>query len=77
MATSPLKLRSEPKKPGPKPKGFARFNLLLEPAVAEWAMEQPEGLSGIIRRCLRAEHERAHNDDAPARPRPTVAAVGD
>ncbi len=61
------------KRRGPKPKGFVRFNLLLEPDVAEWAMDQPDGLSGTIRRCLRAEREAY---EAPARDR-RAAAVGD
>ena len=47
------------RKPGPKPKAKTQqYALMLEPDPAEWAKEQPGGLSEFVRRLLREAYER-------------------
>jgi hypothetical protein len=45
-------------KPGPRPQGYVRIQVLVPPALAEWAKAQPEGLSKLIRQVLTDEHQR-------------------
>lgn len=47
-----------PLRPGPVPKGRARYNMFLPPALGDWAKAHPEGLSGLIRRLLADERRR-------------------
>jgi hypothetical protein len=46
------------RKPGPRPKGYKRINVFLPRDLADWAMDQPEGLSGLLRRLLIEEYQR-------------------
>lgn len=46
------------KRPGPVPQGFGRYNVTLEPDLAEWAKYQPGGMSETIRRLLREAKEK-------------------
>jgi hypothetical protein len=46
------------RKPGPRPKGYTRQHIFLPEDLAEWAKNQDEGLSGLIRRLLAAERQR-------------------
>lgn len=49
----------EKRKPGRKSiPGTERYNVVLEQSVAGWAMNTPEGLSGMIRRLLAQEKAR-------------------
>ena len=49
-----------PRKPGRPKSGnkVRKVTVMLPPDLHDWAMQQPEGLSGLIRRLLR--DERAH-----------------
>jgi hypothetical protein len=40
------------RKPGPIPKGYKRHNIFLPLDLAEWAKQQPNGMSELIRRLL-------------------------
>ena len=48
----------EPKKRGPKPKGYEDTHVLIPPDLLEWAKDQPEGFAGLVRALLREEHRR-------------------
>ena len=43
------------KKTGPKPRGYKATSVQLVPEVLEWAITQPEGLSGLVRELLERE----------------------
>jgi hypothetical protein len=43
------------KKTGPKPRGYKATSVQLMPEVLEWATQQPEGLSGLVRQLLEQE----------------------
>jgi hypothetical protein len=48
------------KRPGPVPgPPTAKYTVLLEPELAEWAKTQPGGLSELVRRLLREARETA------------------
>ena len=47
--------RGRPKGTG---QGLEKFQVSLDPSDAEWGKAQPEGLSKILRRLLRAERQR-------------------
>lgn len=53
MEETPLKRKPGPV-PGPKTE---RYQVLLEPELAEWGKQQPGGLSELIRRLLREARE--------------------
>jgi len=55
------------KRRGPKPRLGVQVSthVLLPPELMEWAKDQPEGLSGLIRQLLAAERERREKGDAP------------
>jgi hypothetical protein len=63
MESSPLR-----RKPGPRPKGFQRAHVFIPRDLLEWAIEQPEGLSGTIRRALEEFQKRR-----PAPPSPPAS----
>ena len=49
-----------PKRRGPSPKGkrpFVKTSIMVEPDSLEWAKSQPEGLSGMVRECIRKNYE--------------------
>lgn len=39
-------------------RGLERYNLYLDPEIAEWAKQQREGLSGLLRDLLAEERHR-------------------
>lgn len=43
---------------GPVPHGYVRGQIVLQPDLLEWAKNQPEGLSGLVRQLLQAERQR-------------------
>jgi hypothetical protein len=48
------------KRPGPLPKGkkpFVKTSVMVDPAYLEWAKSQPEGLSGMIRECIKSNYD--------------------
>jgi hypothetical protein len=46
-------------KPGPVPgPETKKFNILIEPDLADWGKRQPGGLSELIRRLLKEERDR-------------------
>ena len=47
------------RKPGRPKRGtnFRKFTVMLPPALHEWAMQHPEGLSGLTRRLLQQERD--------------------
>lgn len=49
QASNPIKKR------GPVSRGSARGNILLPQDLLDWAKNQPEGLSGLVRTLLAAE----------------------
>lgn len=53
---------SPQRKPGRPKSGrtVAKFTVMLPPWLHEWAMEHPEGFTGLVKRLLLAEHTRAH-----------------
>ncbi len=51
-------VRSQPKKRGPVKRDYVSTHVMLPPALIDWAKEQPEGLSGLLRRILTQEHKR-------------------
>jgi hypothetical protein len=50
-----------PRKPGRPKRGHTvrKFTVMLPPDLHEWAMQQPEGISGLVRRLLTAEREKS------------------
>jgi len=47
------------KRPGPvKKKGRTQYSVILDADLAEWAKDQPNGLSGMIRQLLEAERKK-------------------
>ena len=59
MKTNPPR---EPAPRGRPNKGRKRFNLYIETELAEWAKQQPEGLSTLVRLLLAAERQRRGQD---------------
>lgn len=43
---------------GPVPQGGERYNVILDPDLAEWAKHQPGGMSETLRRLLREAKEK-------------------
>jgi hypothetical protein len=43
------------KRNGPIPKGYQATSVQLVPEVLQWAVKQPEGLSGLVRKLLEQE----------------------
>jgi hypothetical protein len=43
---------TQPKKRGPIPRGYVSTHVMLPPEMIDWAKEQPEGLSGIVRHAV-------------------------
>jgi hypothetical protein len=43
---------------GPIPKGFVQTSIQITPDLQQWALRQPEGLSGLVRQLLTEEMER-------------------
>ena len=57
--------QTPPKRRGPSPKGkraFVKTSIMVDPDSLEWAKGQPEGLSGMVRECIRKNYE-AHRAD--------------
>ena len=56
-----MNLEKKRKKPGrtpaPGPPNYKR-NILLPDELTDWAKEQPEGLSGLVRKLLEDERKR-------------------
>ena len=57
----------------PAGRNVQRYNITLNPETAEWARDEPEGLSGILRICL---NEFRNRREGNARGR-AVSPVGD
>ena len=52
--------QTPPKRRGPSPKGkraFVKTSIMVDPDSLEWAKGQPEGLSGMVRECIRRNYE--------------------
>ena len=56
MSDAPPRRRKPGPVPGPETQ---KYNVLLEPALAEWGKKQPGGLSELVRRLLRQAYEQA------------------
>jgi hypothetical protein len=52
------------RKPGRPKSGnkVEKFTVMLPPWLHEWAMQHAEGLSGLVRRLLLAEHAKGSRD---------------
>lgn len=48
----------EPKKRGPRKRGYIHGHVLLPPDLSEWAKDQEGGLSALVRRLLADERRR-------------------
>ena len=46
------------KKYGPIPKGYVDIHIDLPRVLRDWAKQQPEGVSGLMRQLLLAEYQR-------------------
>ena len=50
-----------------------KFTVMLPRWLHEWAMQHPEGFTGLVRRFLLEEHARTHPASGPrSRPRPAA-----
>lgn len=59
----PSRPAGRPRRPVP----MGKYSVILPPDLHEWAMQQPEGFSSLMRRLLQAERRRVErrSPDAP------------
>lgn len=67
---------SPQRKPGRPKSGHtvAKFTVMLPPWLHDWAMQHPEGFTGLVRRLLLEAHNRSPNRTPVARHRARQAA---
>lgn len=71
------KAAESPQRPPGRPKSgrtVEKYTVMLPPWLHEWAMQHPEGFTGLVRRLLRDEHTSVSNRPTVARGRARQAA---